>query len=302
MSDRERMSHQNSLTLEETKEYKLLVHVYFVHSVHLAGASRALSGGRTSAPTSRNLQRSSPERRERNGKSSLIIMELERAPRFLGTFRKRTFVKFTLIIRDPQPEPGRAANATNKGFAIPLWGFAEKRIGRDAICFSVSTHACSKSIQEDYEKRADVRRAILKGIDLLLTFGGLPKGGFRRLLQWLTSRRARDPAACAIINCHELQAAGAWLHGGSAGRPTDVSVPFVFQYTITLERPLQLILWRDDETLALTTLQLNTLTYGTASAPFLNIRCLLQLSKECSDQKIASIIEHDFNVDDLNTN
>ncbi|GBP74696.1 hypothetical protein EVAR_58962_1 [Eumeta japonica] len=67
------------------------------------------------------------------------------------------------------------------------------------------------------------------------------------------------------------------------------------------QQPTQLMLWRDDDSQALTTLQLNTLTYETALDPFLStIPCLLQLSKECSDHKIATVNEHDFNADDLN--
>ncbi|XP_063891680.1 uncharacterized protein LOC126055847 [Helicoverpa armigera] len=67
------------------------------------------------------------------------------------------------------------------------------------------------------------------------------------------------------------------------------------------QRHLQLILWRDDETKPIDILQLNTVTYGTASAPFLSTRCLLQLAKECEDKSIACVIENDFYADDLNT-
>ncbi|XP_049888028.1 uncharacterized protein LOC126382259 [Pectinophora gossypiella] len=67
------------------------------------------------------------------------------------------------------------------------------------------------------------------------------------------------------------------------------------------QRHLQLILWRDEETQPLKTLQLNTVTYGTASAPFLSTRCLTQLAEECSDEAVAEVIKHDFYVDDLNT-
>ncbi|KAL0870369.1 hypothetical protein ABMA27_005379 [Loxostege sticticalis] len=67
------------------------------------------------------------------------------------------------------------------------------------------------------------------------------------------------------------------------------------------QRHLQLIVWRDEETQPLKVLQLNTVTYGTASAPFLSTRCLLQLARECPDPTIASIIEHDIYVDNLAT-
>lgn len=75
----------------------------------------------------------------------------------------------------------------------------------------------------------------------------------------------------------------------------------------TSQRHLQLILWRDssstepDNKSNLKVLQLNTITYGLASAPFLSTRCLLQLAKECKDETIANIIKSDFYIDDLNT-
>uniref|UniRef100_A0A2A4JM97 Uncharacterized protein n=1 Tax=Heliothis virescens TaxID=7102 RepID=A0A2A4JM97_HELVI len=69
------------------------------------------------------------------------------------------------------------------------------------------------------------------------------------------------------------------------------------------DRYLQQIVWRDhDNPLApLQTYQLNTVTYGTSSAPFLATRCLKQLGLECSDKKAAEVILHDFYVDDLLT-
>jgi hypothetical protein len=67
------------------------------------------------------------------------------------------------------------------------------------------------------------------------------------------------------------------------------------------QRHLQLILWRADHSQPLQTLQLNTVTYGTASAPFLSTRYLVQLANECPDDKIANIVRSDFYVDDLNT-
>lgn len=70
------------------------------------------------------------------------------------------------------------------------------------------------------------------------------------------------------------------------------------------QRHLQLILWRDDESQPIKVCQPNThsiLTYGTASAPFLSTRCLVELAHECNDKSIANVIENDFYVDDLNT-
>ncbi|CAK1582509.1 unnamed protein product [Parnassius mnemosyne] len=65
------------------------------------------------------------------------------------------------------------------------------------------------------------------------------------------------------------------------------------------QRNLQIILWRDEPSQQIKIYQLNTVTYGMASAPFLSTRCLLQLSKECKDNKIAQLIKTDFYVDDF---
>lgn len=65
------------------------------------------------------------------------------------------------------------------------------------------------------------------------------------------------------------------------------------------QRHLQLILWRENPTEPLGVYQLNTVTYGTASAPFLSCRCLKQLAKECSNADVAKSISEDFYVDDL---
>nr|XP_049697612.1 uncharacterized protein LOC126054832 isoform X1 [Helicoverpa armigera] len=63
-------------------------------------------------------------------------------------------------------------------------------------------------------------------------------------------------------------------------------------------RPLQLILWRAEPSHQLKTYSLNTVTYGTASAPFLATRCLLRLAEECSDLSTQFTIAHDYYVDD----
>ncbi|XP_045452660.1 uncharacterized protein LOC123661764 [Melitaea cinxia] len=67
------------------------------------------------------------------------------------------------------------------------------------------------------------------------------------------------------------------------------------------DRNLQLILWREDESLPIKTMQLNTVTYGTASASYLSTRCLWQIGDECDDSLIKNIIQKDFYVDDLIT-
>lgn len=67
------------------------------------------------------------------------------------------------------------------------------------------------------------------------------------------------------------------------------------------DRHLQQVVWRENTCDPVKVFTLNTVTYGTVSAPFLATRCLKQLSFECKNDKIANIIKHDFYVDDLLT-
>ncbi|XP_037929892.1 uncharacterized protein LOC119664680 [Teleopsis dalmanni] len=69
------------------------------------------------------------------------------------------------------------------------------------------------------------------------------------------------------------------------------------------DRDFQLILWRESPNEELKTYQLNTVTYGTSSAPFLATRCLRHLSDlNQSTLPIGSnVIRTDFYVDDLLT-
>jgi hypothetical protein len=62
----------------------------------------------------------------------------------------------------------------------------------------------------------------------------------------------------------------------------------------------QRILWRKPNEQQIKTFELQTVTYGTASAPFLATRCLLQLAREESHNypKAAEILSRDFYVDD----
>ncbi|XP_051166519.1 uncharacterized protein LOC127284864 [Leptopilina boulardi] len=66
-------------------------------------------------------------------------------------------------------------------------------------------------------------------------------------------------------------------------------------------RNLQCILWRKDPDQSMITYQLNTVTFGVASSPYLATRCLLQLSEECRNtHPLASrVIREDFYVDDM---
>ncbi|XP_076237360.1 uncharacterized protein LOC143181054 [Calliopsis andreniformis] len=69
------------------------------------------------------------------------------------------------------------------------------------------------------------------------------------------------------------------------------------------ERRFQRILWRPDDTQPIQTFELNTVTYGTASAPFLATRALMQLGKNhaVSFPSASRAIIKDFYVDDLLT-
>ncbi|CAK9826235.1 hypothetical protein ANTRET_LOCUS4116, partial [Anthophora retusa] len=69
------------------------------------------------------------------------------------------------------------------------------------------------------------------------------------------------------------------------------------------DRKYQRILWRDTRDKPIRTYELNTVTYGTTSAPFLAVRCLQQLAEDEQDKfPVASkIFKTDFYVDDLLT-
>lgn len=66
------------------------------------------------------------------------------------------------------------------------------------------------------------------------------------------------------------------------------------------DRNLQLILWREDPGQPLRHYQLNTVTYGTSSAPYLAVKCLQQLAISGKDRYPlgASVLAQDFYVDD----
>ncbi|XP_062713533.1 uncharacterized protein LOC134290411 [Aedes albopictus] len=66
------------------------------------------------------------------------------------------------------------------------------------------------------------------------------------------------------------------------------------------DQRFQRIFWREHPSQPLRVLELNTVTYGTASAPYLATRCLMQLADdEASDFPVAAkILKEDFYVDD----
>ncbi|XP_011171791.2 uncharacterized protein LOC105204420 [Solenopsis invicta] len=69
------------------------------------------------------------------------------------------------------------------------------------------------------------------------------------------------------------------------------------------QRSLQRIIWRFQDNEPVQIFELNTLTYGMASSPFLATRCLLEIANQIEERlpKIARIIRKDFYVDDLLT-
>lgn len=67
------------------------------------------------------------------------------------------------------------------------------------------------------------------------------------------------------------------------------------------QRSLQQIFWRSDPAQEIKQFKLNTVTYGTASAPYLATRCLVELGKQCKNTEVSKTILHDFFVDDLVT-
>lgn len=62
---------------------------------------------------------------------------------------------------------------------------------------------------------------------------------------------------------------------------------------------LQRIVYRSNPSHPVQHYRLLTVTYGTKSAPYLATRCLSELSKRCTDQRVSRIIKEDFYVDDL---
>ncbi|XP_062557626.1 uncharacterized protein LOC134222495 [Armigeres subalbatus] len=69
------------------------------------------------------------------------------------------------------------------------------------------------------------------------------------------------------------------------------------------DQKLQLILWRNDTDEPIEVFQLTTVTYGTASAPFLATRCMVQLAEdgEATHPGAAKVLRKDFYVDDMIT-
>ena len=82
---------------------------------------------------------------------------------------------------------------------------------------------------------------------------------------------------------------------------TDIVKMFRQILVHSADRDWQCILWRTDPSLTLSSFRLNTVTYGTASAPFLALRVLRQLAQDEKERfPLGSqvLLEHSY-VDDL---
>lgn len=74
------------------------------------------------------------------------------------------------------------------------------------------------------------------------------------------------------------------------------------QIRITPKHQLyQHILWRECKENPIKEYKLTTVTYGTASAPFLAVRALLYIADNCHSEELKDIIKEDFYMDDLIT-
>ena len=81
---------------------------------------------------------------------------------------------------------------------------------------------------------------------------------------------------------------------------TDVEKMYRHIWVNKEDRNLQLIMWRENNNQPIKVYQLNTVTYGTKAAPYLAMRCLIQLADEHKRQFSygASSLRKDFYVDD----
>uniref|UniRef100_W8AT37 Reverse transcriptase domain-containing protein n=1 Tax=Ceratitis capitata TaxID=7213 RepID=W8AT37_CERCA len=60
------------------------------------------------------------------------------------------------------------------------------------------------------------------------------------------------------------------------------------------DQQYQNILWRNDSKKPLTVFRLNTVTYGTASAPFLAVRSLFKIAEDCNEELIKKLLRKIF--------
>ncbi|XP_062538692.1 uncharacterized protein LOC134206967 [Armigeres subalbatus] len=87
------------------------------------------------------------------------------------------------------------------------------------------------------------------------------------------------------------------------GIVADVAKMYRMVKMCSRDQKLHLILWRKSSEQPIQTYQLTTVTYGTASAPFLATRCLVQLAGDgdSTHPVAAQVLRKDFYVDDMIT-
>ncbi|XP_062715106.1 uncharacterized protein LOC134291407 [Aedes albopictus] len=83
----------------------------------------------------------------------------------------------------------------------------------------------------------------------------------------------------------------------------DIAKMYRMVKVVESDQPFQRILWRDSPDQPVRTYELTTVTYGTASAPYLATKCLQRLGTEgeTSHPTAAKVVRKDFYVDDLLT-
>ncbi|XP_058974711.1 uncharacterized protein LOC131800873 [Musca domestica] len=67
------------------------------------------------------------------------------------------------------------------------------------------------------------------------------------------------------------------------------------------DQEYQYVFWRNSKTEPVQQYKLTTVTYGTASDPFLAVKSLIEIGNRCKNQKIAGKTKEDFYMDDLLT-
>lgn len=184
--------------------------------------------------------------------------------------------------------------------------FMERRLEKDE-----TLNTMYKQFLDEYEQLGDMTKITDPEKQKLGNF--LPHHGVLRQESITTKLRVVFNASSETttgVSVNDLQMVGPTIQSDVVSILLRFrSQPYVFTADITKfyrrvlvhpdDRQLQQILWRASPSEPVNTYQLNTVTYGTASAPFLAIRCLKQLSLECKDQQIAEAIANDFYVDDF---
>ncbi|XP_039969957.1 uncharacterized protein LOC120781801 [Bactrocera tryoni] len=67
------------------------------------------------------------------------------------------------------------------------------------------------------------------------------------------------------------------------------------------DREYHRILWRESPLNKIEEYKLTTVTYGTASAPYLAVRTLFEIANKCPNKRLQTLIKEDFYMDDLMT-